>query len=77
MKIAITGATGLLGRNVLFEFLKQHIARLDTLVVVSIHAAQSAWMILGLSDWIRREVRDMSCSKKHRKRWKLKVEEKQ
>lgn len=34
MKIAITGATGLLGRNVLFEFLKQHIAQLDMLEVI-------------------------------------------
>ena len=34
MRIIITGATGLLGRNVLFEFLKKNIARLDMLEVL-------------------------------------------
>lgn len=34
MRVAITGATGLLGRNILFEFLKQHITHLDALEVI-------------------------------------------
>lgn len=31
IRVAITGATGLLGRNLLFEFIKQHISSLDNL----------------------------------------------
>jgi nucleoside-diphosphate-sugar epimerase len=34
MRIALTGATGLLGRNLLYEFIKQHIDRLDDLAIV-------------------------------------------
>lgn len=34
LRIAITGATGLLGRNLLFEFIKQNIQRLDDLEIL-------------------------------------------
>ena len=33
LKIAITGATGLIGRNLLFEILKQNIKNLDELEI--------------------------------------------
>lgn len=34
MRVAITGATGLLGRNILFEWIKQHLDRPDQLEIV-------------------------------------------
>lgn len=36
MRIALTGATGLLGRNLLFEFIKRHRDRLDSLEVIAL-----------------------------------------
>ncbi len=34
MRVAITGATGVVGRHLLFEFIKQHVSRLDELEVL-------------------------------------------
>jgi nucleoside-diphosphate-sugar epimerase len=34
MRVAITGATGVVGRHLLFEFIKQHLGRLDELEVL-------------------------------------------
>jgi nucleoside-diphosphate-sugar epimerase len=34
MRIALTGATGLLGRNLLFEIIKQYLGKLDTLEIL-------------------------------------------
>ncbi len=36
LKIAITGATGLLGRNLLFEIIKQNLDRLDSLEIIAL-----------------------------------------
>lgn len=41
MVIVITGATGLLGRNILFEYIKEHRRRLDTLTVFVLGRAQN------------------------------------
>ncbi len=41
MRLAITGATGVVGRHLLFEFIKQHLGRLDELEVLVLGRADA------------------------------------